>query len=148
MTAFAYGGGVVSMRRSIQRHPAERHGRGRPAASAVGAAVGLSWWLMACVAPPTIAPPPARAPEQAAAPGAPALLLLQITFEPPLLAPARLSYAHESGRLGELQTACTGVALELPAGPVHLRLVVGERSHERVLRVGAAPAPVIWSLVP
>lgn len=148
MTSFAYGGGIASMRRSIHPDSAERHRRGRPAAGSVGASVGLSWWLMACVAPPTSVPSPARAPEPAAAPGAPPLLRLQITFEPPLLAPVRLRYAHESGRRGEVQTACTGVSLELPPGPVHLRLEVGESSHERVLRVGAAPAPVIWSLVP
>ena len=148
MIAFEYGGTFAPMRRSIQPHTAQLHGRVRPAASAVGAAFGLSWVLMACVAPPTSAPSPARAPEPAAAPGAPALLRLQITFEPPLLTPARLAYAHESGRRGELRTDCTGVALELPPGPVHLRLVVGERSYERVLRVDAAPAPVIWSLAP
>ena len=144
MIAFEYGGTFAPMRRSIQPHTAQRHGRVRPAASGVAAAVGLSWVLVACVASPTSAP----APAPAAATGAPALHRLQITFEPPQLTPARLAYAHESGRRGELRTDCTGVALELPPGPVHLRLVVGERSYERVLRVDAAPAPVIWSLAP
>ena len=144
MIAFEYGGAFAPMCRSIHPPTAERHCRVRTAASGVVAAVGLSWVLVACVASPTSAP----APAPAAAPGAPALLRLQITFEPPLLTPARLAYAHESGRRGELRTACTGVALELPPGPVHLRLEVGERSYERVLRVDAAPAPVIWSLAP
>lgn len=84
------------------------------------------------------------AAERPAAAGVP----VQLGFEPPLLQQGRLLVRHEAGPTLTVGTACTGVLLSLPPGPVFLRLEAGGRVHERTLVVESQPAEVLWTLAP
>jgi len=84
-----------------------------------------------------------RVPEPRTAPGS-----MHLGFEPPLLGDGRLLVRHEAGPSTTLATACTGVRLSLPPGPVFLRLEAAGRVFERTLVVDPQCAEVVWVLSP
>jgi hypothetical protein len=87
-------------------------------------------------------PDPRRAPD----PAATARIAVRIEFEPALLAPGTLHYAHECGESGDVATGCAAVDLSLPPGPVVLTLLAAGRRHEMVLRIPTATNPWVWRL--
>jgi hypothetical protein len=114
-------------------------GREQRAPTAAARALGGVAWLMvaACSAP---APPAVPAVPNAAR------IAVRIEFEPPLLAPGELHYAHECGECGSVATACTSVAWTLPPGPVALTLLADGTRHELALRIVPGMAPHVWRL--
>lgn len=80
------------------------------------------------------------------APPAAAWQPLRLHFEPPLPAPARLAWRHEAGIVGECTTACTGVDLSLPEGPVALMLHTAAGRREWVVRILGGESEVVWQL--
>lgn len=69
---------------------------------------------------------------------------LDIEFDPPLREPGRLSIKHESGFESVVTTGRTGLALNVPPGPLALRLEADGGLWERLFTMGHSPATLRW----
>lgn len=106
-----------------------------------------SWWSAGLVWAALAACAGSRRPDPEAGPST-ACVMVQLGFEPPLLQEGRLLVRHEAGPALTVATACTGVRLSLPPGPVFLRLEAAGRVHERMLVVDPRQTEVVWTLSP
>ncbi len=69
---------------------------------------------------------------------------LDIEFDPPLREPGKLSIKHESGFESTVTTGRTGMALDVPPGPLALRLAADGGLWERLFTMGHGPATLRW----
>lgn len=104
----------------------------------------FSPWLVGAVCACAGAPDASRSGGDAAIP--PTYRAVEIVFEPPLAERGSLLVAHESGYVWRGEVGRAGCVVHLPEGPCSLRLECAGRVTERVCKVAAEPAPIVWRL--